>query len=113
MESWRTLLSQAIYQEYDRRIRRASLVVEYGAGHHAAEHAPVPHQDEDDAEIANVPRGAAVASHPNAPADAVQSREALELPALPVAEAPASPAPGADSPGDAEIVNAPPGTPVK
>ena len=96
MASWRDIITQTIYQEYDRRIRRASLVVEYGASHHAA-HTHAPDEDEGDVEIANVPRGA----------------EALELPALPAADAaPPTPSPAGSS-GEAEIVNAPPGTPVK
>ena len=65
-------ISKVIYREYDRRIKRASLVTEYGASHHAnthdehsetgheehAEHAEAEHADEDEgAEIVNVPRG--------------------------------------------------------
>jgi hypothetical protein len=80
MANWFTNLSNAIYREYDRRIKRASLVTEYGAHHdhhddaHADEKeaiviANVPHgativDEEDDGGvvIANVPRGAVVAS---------------------------------------------------
>lgn len=68
-------LANAIYREYDRRIKRASLVTEYGAQHHgghAAGHAEEPHQAEahaaegheettEEAEIVNVPRGTPVA----------------------------------------------------
>jgi hypothetical protein len=73
-------ISKAIYREYDRRIKRASLVTEYGASHHAHDddehaeaehdghteaaeaehegHAEVEHSHEDQgAEIVNVPRG--------------------------------------------------------
>jgi len=65
-------ISKAIYREYDRRIKRASLVTEYGASHHAddhdehaeaeheehAEHAEAQRSHEDEgAEIVNVPRG--------------------------------------------------------
>jgi hypothetical protein len=49
-------LRAAVEREYERRIRAASLVTEYGAhGHHS--HA---HHDDDDggAEIVNLPRGA-------------------------------------------------------
>ncbi|PDW03447.1 hypothetical protein CJ255_08575 [Candidatus Viridilinea mediisalina] len=51
---WQRIMN-AIEQEYDRRIRAASLITEYGAGHHGHEH-----EDEDDGEVAeimNVPRG--------------------------------------------------------
>jgi hypothetical protein len=62
-------LSNIIYKEYDRRIRRASLIKEYGAAHHHAgeEHEAEEHEAEDEAEIANVPRGTPIAAHP--PAD--------------------------------------------
>ena len=60
-------ISQAIFREYDRRIKRASLITEYGASHHAhgdhgdAEHAVAEHGAEDQgAEIVNVPRGTPV-----------------------------------------------------
>ncbi len=61
-------LSDMIYKEYDRRVRRASLIKEYGAAHH--HHADDTHgaeEHEDEAEIANVPRGTPIAAH--APAD--------------------------------------------
>lgn len=52
----------AINREYERRIRAASLVTEYGAAHHAH------HDDHDDeaevAVIANVPRGTPVGRPP-------------------------------------------------
>ena len=52
-------ISKAIYREYDRRIKRASLITEYGASHHTTDHAE--HTDEDEgAEIVNVPRGTPV-----------------------------------------------------
>lgn len=55
-------ISKAVFREYDRRIKRASLITEYGAAHHAHahdEHAEEAH-DEGDAEIVNVPRGTPV-----------------------------------------------------
>jgi len=67
-------IGDAIYREYDRRIRRASLVTEYGAHHHAHADAHaadeqaevagtgVPAEEEEEAEIVNVPRGTPVAS---------------------------------------------------
>ena len=61
-------LSNAIFKEYDRRIKRASLVTEYGAAHHHDDHddhddhAADAHSDEDEAEIINVPRGTPLAA---------------------------------------------------
>lgn len=57
---WQRVIA-AVNREYDRRIRRASLVSEYGASHHGEHHADhddndlLPHDDE--AAIVNVPRG--------------------------------------------------------
>lgn len=69
-------LADAIYREYDRRIKRASVITEYGANHHA-DHAPADHapdhasepeaEIEDEAEIVNLPRGTPVAMPPPAP----------------------------------------------
>ena len=60
-------ISKAVFREYDRRIRRASLITEYGAAHHGhahGDHAAEAHaehaHDEGDAEIVNVPRGTPV-----------------------------------------------------
>ena len=63
MGVWKTI-SNALYREYDRRIKRASLITEYGAAHHAA-HADDAHDHEEaeEAEIVNVPRGTPVAAH--------------------------------------------------
>jgi len=76
MGVWRTI-SNALYREYDRRIKRASLITEYGAAHHDAHadaHADAAHEEGEEAEITNIPRGSPVASHaePNDSAD-VQS----------------------------------------
>ena len=63
MGVWKTI-SNAIYREYDRRIKRASLISEYGAAHHAGhedEHAAHEHEEAEEAEIVNVPRGTVVA----------------------------------------------------
>lgn len=75
MGFWKSI-GDAIYREYDRRIKRASLVTEYGAHHghaahaepaHAAvaeaaeaEAAPAPEDEGEEAEILNVPRGTPV-----------------------------------------------------
>jgi len=60
MGVWRTI-SNALYREYDRRIKRASLITEYGAAHHDA-HADAAHEDAEEAEIVNIPRGTRVAT---------------------------------------------------
>jgi hypothetical protein len=69
-------LSNAIFKEYDRRIRRASLITEYGASHHHNDHDhhddhgehAVEHADHDaePAEIVNLPRGTPIVA-PAAP----------------------------------------------
>ena len=58
-------IARVVYKEYDRRIKRASLVTEYGAAHHghghddhAEEAAHEEHSEE--SEIVNVPRGTPV-----------------------------------------------------
>nr|WP_044200619.1 hypothetical protein [Oscillochloris trichoides] len=59
---WKRMLA-AVNREYERRIRAASLVTEYGAGHghgHHDDHHADHHEEEDDgeaAEILNVPLG--------------------------------------------------------
>jgi hypothetical protein len=62
-------IADAIYKEYDRRVKRASLVTEYGIAHHhddahtdETSHDDA-HADEDAAEIVNLPRGVPVPSH--------------------------------------------------
>lgn len=64
MGVWKTI-SDALYREYDRRIKRASLITEYGAAHHSthvdAAHDDT-HEDAEDAEIVNIPRGMPVAA---------------------------------------------------
>jgi hypothetical protein len=129
----------AVYREYDRRIRRASLVGEYGTPHHEAHNAALEAEDEGDIVIANLPRGAVVdaastagsqepvitnvprGAQTVAPDQAAQPPEVREL--LPPVAAPAAIShehdtntmrPAAESPTDdaseAEIVNSPPGT---
>jgi hypothetical protein len=55
-QSWWRRFVTTIEHEYDRRIRAASLVTEYGAAHHGHGHEDA--EDEDDqAEIINLPKG--------------------------------------------------------
>ena len=73
-------IADAIYKEYDRRVKRASLITEYGMSqhhhddahtdetHHEDEHADETyhedeHADEGEAEIVNLPRGTPVPIH--------------------------------------------------
>ena len=70
-------LVRAMNREYDRRIKRASLVTEYGMAHHhhddtdQAPHADAVNEDaghtddEEQAEIVNVPRGTPVSQPPS------------------------------------------------
>lgn len=61
-------IADAVYKEYDRRVKRASLITEYGMSqHHHDEgaHADETHDedapaDEGEAEIVNIPRGTPV-----------------------------------------------------
>ena len=71
-------ISNAIYKEYDRRVKRASLITEYGASHHHdahddhadhGDHAAEMHDDAEAAEIVNLPRGAPIAAPAVAPKD--------------------------------------------
>ena len=73
MGVWKTI-SNALFKEYDRRIKRASLITEYGAAHHGT-HADAAHadanEDAEEAEIVNIPRGTPVATqNEEQPADA-------------------------------------------
>jgi len=66
-------ISNAVFKEYDRRIKRASLITEYGAAQHndhGVEHEDDAHEHEDgaeEAEIVNVPRGTPVVASEPAP----------------------------------------------
>lgn len=66
MGFWSTI-SNAVYREYDRRIKRASLITEYGAAQHDSHgdaHADEAHEQVEQAEIVNIPRGTPLATHP-------------------------------------------------
>jgi len=71
-------LAAVINREYDRRIKRASLITEYGAQHHdhSADYADETPADadhaaaetaEEAAEIVNIPRGTPVVAHEPTP----------------------------------------------
>lgn len=57
MPAWLQKLAQKITDEYRRRTLRASQISGYNVGHPAQ----APAEDEDEAEIVNVPRGKVVA----------------------------------------------------
>jgi hypothetical protein len=62
-------IADAVYREYDRRIKRASQITEYGQHHHDHGHDAGPaHVDmaqaDMEAEIINVPPGTPVAHEP-------------------------------------------------
>jgi hypothetical protein len=65
---WFAQIFQAINNEYERRIRAASEVTEYGA-HHGHDGHGDEHDDEGQIEIMNVPRGTRVHSGPASEAD--------------------------------------------
>jgi|HigsolmetaAR201D_1030396.scaffolds.fasta_scaffold32869_2 hypothetical protein len=50
-------LAQAVYNEYDRRIKRASEIKEYGLAHHHDHDHVDEAEEEAEIEIVNVPRG--------------------------------------------------------
>ena len=71
-QSWWQRAIAAVTNEYERRIRRASLVTEDGAAHHSHD----DHDDHDAAEIVNLPRGAPVGRRPTPEPDAPSGADA-------------------------------------
>jgi hypothetical protein len=64
LRDWFTAIAAAVSNEYERRIRAASEVTEYGLGHNHADHNAIHSdtdadelQEEEIAEIVNIPRG--------------------------------------------------------
>ncbi|MEI6180257.1 MAG: hypothetical protein WCP31_05850 [Chloroflexales bacterium] len=57
-QRWWQRAIAAINREYDRRIRKSSLVTVYGATHHG--HDDAEHDDSEAAAIVNVPKGTRV-----------------------------------------------------
>lgn len=107
-------IADIVYREYDRRIKRASLITEYGVLHH---HDHQGAHDEHEVAIVNLPPGSSVgAQHPQVEAvsehhDVSVERRDIE-PLTAEAVAPETPAATPADPIEAEIVNAPPGTPI-
>lgn len=103
-------IADAVYREYDRRIKRASLITEYGIAHHH-DHEEV-HAD-DEAEIMNLSPGASAdANHVHPAATNAQDQapvEHLEIEPLATdSEAEPPPVAAAEEAIEAEIINAPP-----
>lgn len=61
-------IADAVYHEYDRRIKRASLITEYGAAQHHADAGHAAEEEEEEAEIVNVPLGTVLGATPTPPA---------------------------------------------
>lgn len=97
MASLLQMINRLIEQEYERRVRQASQIEEYGESH-----AELP--DESGEQIMNVPRGAHVALGTTA---ATALEDVALPPPPPVPERPATHPPEGES--EAEIVNVRPG----
>ncbi|NWG22774.1 MAG: hypothetical protein HXY39_20915 [Chloroflexi bacterium] len=102
-------IADAVYREYDRRIKRASLITEYGATHHHG------HEEDEDAgvemAIVNLPPGAAI-DEPHPVADATVDEQLAIEPLTSETPPPAAPAEITPDAIEAEIINAPPGAPL-
>ena len=107
-------IADTVYREYDRRIKRASLITEYGVSHHH-DHEDAHHDDE--VAIVNLPPGSSVGEQ-HAQAEAVSEKHDVSVERLDIepltseAAAPDTPAAAPAEPIEAEIVNAPPGAPI-
>jgi hypothetical protein len=107
-------IADAVYHEYDRRIKRASLITEYGIAHH---HDHEEAHADDEAAIVNLSPGApADADHAHPGAMDEQSEVSIERLAIePLAtdnETAHAPAATGEVEIEAEIINAPPGAPI-
>ncbi|MGQ9547030.1 MAG: hypothetical protein ACUVSY_18155 [Roseiflexus sp.] len=107
-------IADIVYREYDRRIKRASLITEYGMSHHH-DHEDAHHDHE--VAIVNLPLGSLVGElHSKAEAVSEQhdvSVERLDIePLTPEQAASDTPVAASAEPIEAEIVNAPPGAPI-
>lgn len=106
-------IADAVYREYDRRIKRASLITEYGIAHrHDHEEA---HADDDVAIVNLAPGALADGDHAHPGAIDEQSEasvEHLEIEPLATESESAHPPASAEAEIEADIVNAPPGAPI-
>jgi hypothetical protein len=107
-------IADTVYREYDRRIKRASLITEYGVSHH---HDHEEAHSDDEVAIVNLPRGTSVDDEHAQPGAIVEkhdvSVEHLDIePLAPDRETDRTPAATAEEEIEAEIINAPPGTSI-
>ncbi|GIW03055.1 hypothetical protein [Roseiflexus sp.] len=107
-------IADAVYREYDRRIKRASLITEYGITHH---HDHEEEHADNDVAIVNLSPGMSVGDE-HAQTDALAkadeaSEERLEIEPLATdSEMTRTPVATAEEEIEAEIINAPPGAPI-
>ncbi|MDW8215318.1 MAG: hypothetical protein RMJ55_17330 [Roseiflexaceae bacterium] len=107
-------IADAVYREYDRRIKRASLITEYGIAHH---HDHEEAHADDEVAIVNLSPGELADEERTHLEEAAEHGEAvierLEVePLVTDSEAPSAPAATAEEEIEAEIINAPPGAPI-
>jgi hypothetical protein len=108
-------IADAVYREYDRRIKRASLITEYGVSHH---HDHEDAHDDDEVAIVNLPPGSSVGEQHAQQVEAASEKHEASVEHLDIepltseAAAPDTPAAAPAEPIEAEIVNAPPGAPI-
>lgn len=107
-------IADAVYREYDRRIKRASLITEYGIAHHH-DHDEA-HADGEVAIVNLSPGELADEERTHVEAGAELGEVVIErLEVEPLAtesEATPTPAAAAEEEIEAEIINAPPGAPI-
>jgi hypothetical protein len=107
-------IADTVYREYDRRLKRASLITEYGVSHH---HDHEEAHDDHEVAIVNLPPGSSVGEQ-HSQAEAVLEKHDVSVERLDIepltseAAAPDTPAAAPAKPIEAEIVNAPPGAPI-
>lgn len=107
-------IADAVYREYDRRIKRASLITEYGVAHH---HDHGEARADNEAAIVNLAPGASAHGERTRP-DAVTGHDEATMehfeiePIATESEAAHTPAAAAEEAVEAEIINAPPGAPI-
>ncbi len=107
-------IADAVYREYDRRIKRASLITEYGGSHH---HDHEDAHDNDEVAIVNLPPGSSVGEQ-HTQAEAVSEKHDVSVERLDIepltseVAMPDTPAAAPAEPIEAEIVNAPPGASI-
>ncbi len=114
LQAWIARLTRAMDSEYERRIKRASNVVAYGA--HAHEHDQPVDEADDGAEIVNLVPGTPVRSslhHELAHAPKSEVLAPLSQDDIPATTSSIAPPEDENEAQEAEIVNLPRGAPVR